>query len=234
MACAAWFGPSPTSGIGIWRAARRRQIPTAVVAAQARDRQWRDVDAPEGLRRCSNRVHDGRPNDRGVRDHNRPPFVSFFASEPVGDPLHHAQDRFAAMRRCLRSAQPGGDGLRFARANVLEATPAPGPVVAIPQHGFDGRVESKDLRSLPCPQFRTGKPPVGVRQTPGQCRGAGLAVLVEGFVGREGSATYGGGRGVTDQNEARRHRKSSARHVARYSLRRATSTRRTANRASPT
>jgi hypothetical protein len=78
------------------------------------------------------------------------------------------------VRHCRRIAQPNGDGLRLARVNVLEAAPAPGGVVAIPQRGFNGRVESKCLGSLSGPQLWTRKPPIGARQTTGERLGLTL------------------------------------------------------------
>ena len=212
-------------------AAGGRQIPAAGGAAQPRRRQRGDVDAPEALSWCSNRAKDDGTNDGGMRDDDGAPMVGLLALEPVGDPLHQAKDGLAPVWRCRGIIEPNCDGVRLAYANIFEAAPTPRPVIAIAQRLLDDGIEAKRPRGVACAQFRAREPTIGTRQSTGQRRGTGLAVLVEWLVGRKRRAAHRRGRGVTNQNEARRHRNASARRAARQAPRRAASMLRTANRA---
>jgi hypothetical protein len=212
-------------------AAGGRQIPAAGGAAQPRRRQRCDVDAPEALSWCSNRAEDDGTNDGGMRDDDGAPMVGLLALEPVGDPLHQAKDGLAPVWRCRGIVEPNCDGVRLACANIFEAAPTPRAVIAIAQRLLDDGIEAKRPRGVACAQFRAREPTIGTRQSTGQRRGTGLAVLVEWLVGRKRRAAHRRGRGVTNQNEARRHRNASARRAARQAPRRAASMLRTANRA---
>jgi hypothetical protein len=236
-ACGGARGPNDAAKCGrglepmVARAAGGRQSPAAGGAAQPRRRQRCDVDAPEALSWCSNRAKDDGTNDGGMRDGDGAPMVGLLALEPVGDPLHQAKDGLAPVWRCRGIVEPNCDGVRLACANIFEAAPTPRAVIAIAQRPLDDRIEVERPRGVAGTQFRAREPTIGTRQSTGQRRGTDLAVLVEWLVGRKRRTAHRRGRGVTNQNEARRHRNASARGAARQAPRRAASMLRTANRA---
>src|SRR5262249_38413060 len=101
----------------------RAQRPVLRTAAQLRQRQRLDVDAPEGGgRRCQD-VNDGGADDRRMGDGDGVPALAAARLEPGADPRPGAGRRPADTQRFRRGAAPPGDP-RARRPPPLAPPPA--------------------------------------------------------------------------------------------------------------
>src|SRR5665213_3149273 len=88
----------------------RDQVPSAVVAAESRNRQRRYIVPPERFQRGIDRVDNCCADNGCMGDNDRLTAHAILTINPGCDPLHQSSDRLAAMRPGFRIVQPSRDG----------------------------------------------------------------------------------------------------------------------------
>lgn len=103
---------------------------------------------PESLRAHAKRVNDRSTDHEAMRNGKNGTGFDEHLVHPSGDALCHVGERFAAMGRRARIAQPVRGRGRLIGFHVVKRASGPAAEIAIAQQRFDGGGERKPVRGL--------------------------------------------------------------------------------------
>ena len=185
-------------------AARRREIPASLPGTQPRNRKWRDVNAPEGLRRRLYSVNDRGTNHGRVRNNDRA-LIPRFAGEPFSHPKYEVCNGFAAVRCSRGIAQPGRNRIRLARLHFVKPATRPASIVQSRNAGSTFAFNPKTCAVCRVRSSGLCPTPAGLRQCTRECSGARRTRLIKRLVRREACRAHGIRRAMRDKNQPSGH-----------------------------
>ncbi len=136
------------------RAAATPQAPESAVPSKIRDRQGRNIDAPERLCGSLQRDNDSRANHCGMRDSESVTGAAL-TGQPTLNALKQASDGFAAMRSRIHIGEPSMHSFWIGRLNLFQRFATPRMAVQILQFLAARGLEPQSFGSLCRPPFRS-------------------------------------------------------------------------------